>query len=98
VFFECSAKHAYLDPAKSEIDLEGFELYNYVSGKKIFAKKGRFDLKTNTVTVATSLIKEAQGVPIEGKLICLDMNLNAFRQSMVDSGPASQGKIQRAIY
>jgi len=98
VFFECSAKHAYLDPAKLEIDLEELELYNHVSGKKIVAKKGRLDLKTNTVTVPTSLIKEARGVTVEGKLICFDMNLNAFRQSMADSGPASQGKMQRAIY
>ena len=98
VFFDCSAKHAYLDPGKSEIDLEELELYNHVSGKRIIAKKGRLDLKTNTVSVPTSMIKEAQGVSVEGKLICLDMNLNAFRQSMADSGPASQGKMQRAIY
>jgi hypothetical protein len=94
VFFECSAKHAYLDPAKSEIDLEEFELYNHVSGKKIVARKGRLDLKTNTVTVPTSLIKEAQGVSIEGKLICLDMNLNAFRQSIGENGPAAQVRMQ----
>ena len=94
VFFECSAKHAYLDPAKMEIDLEELELYNYVSGKRIIAKKGRLDLKTNTVKVPTSLIKETQGVTVEGKLICLDMNLNAFRQSIGDNGAAAQGRMQ----
>ena len=98
VFFECSAKHAYLDPGKSEIDLEDLELYNYVSWKRIIAKKGRLDLKANTVTVPTSLIKEATGVPIEGKSICIDMNLNALRQSVVDGRPASQGRIKKAIY
>ena len=43
--------------------------------------------------VPTSLIKEAQGFPIEGKLICLDMNLNAFRQTMVDLGSPGEGEI-----
>jgi hypothetical protein len=94
VFFECSAKHAYLDTGKSEIDLEEFELYNYLSRKKIIAKKGRFDLKTNTVKVPTSLIKEAQGVTVEGKIICLDMNLNAFRQSIDENSPAAQVRMQ----
>jgi hypothetical protein len=98
VFFMCSAKHAYLDAAKFEIDLEEFELYNHVSGKKIIAKKGRFDLETNTLKIATSLIKEAQGVRVEGKLICLDLNLNAFRPRMVDGGPTTQGRMQNANY
>ena len=81
------------DPAKLEIDLEELELYNYVSGKRIIAKKGHLDLKTNTVKVPTSLIKETQGVTVEGKLICL-MNLNAFRQSIGDNGAAAQGRMQ----
>ena len=98
VFFMCSAKHAYLDAAKFEIELEEFELYNHLSGKKIVAKKGRYDLKTNTIKIPTSLIKEAQGVRVEGKLICLDTNLNAFSGRMVDGGPTIQGIMQKAIY
>jgi hypothetical protein len=94
----CSAKHAYLDAAKFEIDLEEFELYNHLSGKKIIAKKGRFDLKTNTLKIPTSLIKEAQGVSVEGKLICLDTNLNEFSGRMVDGGHTIQGRMQKAIY
>ena len=95
MFFECSAKHAYLDPAKLEIDLEELELYNHVSGKRIIAKKGRLDLKTNTVKVPTSLIKETQGVTVEGKLICLDMNLNAFGQSMATMDRQPKGECKK---
>lgn len=75
-FVGCRARLAYLNVAKSVLELEDLELENLALGRRIAAKKGCLDLKTKLVKISAAAVTHAQAVPVGGSSLQLDMNLN----------------------
>jgi hypothetical protein len=75
-FVRCRARLAYLNVTKTEMELEDLELENVELGRRIAAKKGCLDLKSQLVKISASAVTHAQAVPISGSSFQLDMNLN----------------------
>lgn len=75
-FVRCRARQAYLNVMKSEMELEDLELENVELGRRIAAKKGSLDLKSQLVKISASAVTHAQAVQISGGSFQLDMNLN----------------------
>jgi hypothetical protein len=75
-FVRCRARLAYLNVTKTEMELEDLELENVELGRRIAAKKGALDLKSQLVKISASAVTHAQAVPISGGSFQLDMNLN----------------------
>jgi hypothetical protein len=70
------ARQAYLNIAKSELEMEGLEIENMELGRRISAKKGWLDLKASLVKIPKSSITHARAVSISSHFVLLDMNLN----------------------
>ena len=75
-YVKCLARQAYLNVTKSELELEDLEFENVELGRRIAAKKGSLDLKTNIVKIPKSSITQTHAVSLSGHAILLDMNLN----------------------
>jgi hypothetical protein len=75
-FVRFRARLAYLNVTKSVLELEDLELENVKFGRRIAAKKGSLDLKSQLVKTSASAVTHTQAISISSGSFLLDMNLN----------------------